>query len=137
MSRVLLDAGPIVALLNPRDPWHEWARDAFRVIKPPLLTCEPVLTEASYLLRRVPEASVGVVDLVVRQVAQVRFRLESDVMSIHSLMIRYRSVPMSLADACLVRMAELDPNSSVLTLDADFRVYRRNGRLRIPVIMPT
>jgi hypothetical protein len=95
-----------------------------------------VLAEATHLLRKVPEAAVGVLELVVRQFVQVDFRLDTEVLALRTLITRYRSVPMSLADACLVRMSELDPKASVLTTDSDFRVYRRSGRLAIPVIMP-
>ena len=137
MSRVLLDAGVIVALLRPADAWHRWSREAVAAIKPPLYTCEPVLAEASYLLRKVPGAAVGVLDLVARGFVEVTFRLDTDVLPVRNLMARYRSVPMSLADACLVRMAELDPKAAVLTVDSNFRVYRRGGRLVIPVIMPS
>ena len=134
MNPVLLDAGPIVALLSPRDAWHEWARETFAAIKGPLVTCEPVLAEASLVLRARPEASVAVMELLVRGFMQIRFRLQSERAAIQTLMNRYRSVPMSLADACLVRMSELEPRASVLTLDSDFRVYRRNGRGVIPLV---
>ena len=136
MRIVLLDAGVIVALRRADDPWHEWARETLAAIEPPLYTCEPVLLEATHLLRRVPGAAVGVVDLVVEGKVRVEFRLEPEAMAVRSLMDRYRSVPMSLADACLVRMTELQPWSTVVTLDSDFRLYRRGGRGVIPVIMP-
>lgn len=137
MNRVLLDAGPIVALLSPRDAWHEWARETFGAIEGSLVTCEPVLAEASLLLRQKPEAPLKVLDFVIRRVVRLDFRLEFELLAVRSLMNRYQSVPMSLADACLVRMSELEPRSSVMTLDADFRIYRRSGRLAIPVIMPS
>jgi predicted nucleic acid-binding protein len=95
-----------------------------------------VLAEATYLLRRVPGAALGVLELVSRGILQVKFRLDTEVLALRTLMTRYRSVPMSLADACLVRMSELDPKAVVVTLDQDFRIYRRSGRLAIPVIMP-
>ncbi len=132
----LVDSGPVVALLRPDDPYHDWARETLGALKPPLSTCEAVLAEASYLLRRVPGASSGVLELVVRGILEVRFRLDAEVTVVRDLMQRYRSVPMSLADACLVRMAELEPQAALITLDQDFLIYRRNARHRIAVVMP-
>lgn len=136
MNRVIVDTGPIVALLNARDSWHDWARDAFSRMEPPLLTCEPVLAEASHLVRKLPGGPEAVIDLVGRSVLQVAFRLDTELLALRTLLAKYRSVPMSLADACLVRMSELSPRTSVMTLDSDFKVYRRSGRLKIPLIAP-
>jgi predicted nucleic acid-binding protein len=136
VNQVIVDTGPIVALLNARDAWHDWARRAFGRMEPPLLTCEPVLAEASYLVRRLPGGPEAVIDLVGRSVLQVAFRLDTELLALRTLLAKYRSVPMSLADACLVRMTELSPRTSVMTLDSDFKVYRRSGRLKIPLIAP-
>ena len=59
-----------------------------------------------------------------------------EITAIAKLIVRYKNIPMSLADACLVRMAEQYPDSIVMTLDSDFKVYRKNGRQVIPTIMP-
>lgn len=136
MRRVVVDTGPLVALLNARDEYHEWARDALGGLKPPLSTCEPVLAEASHLVRRLPGGPQAVLDLVARGVVQVDFRVDGDLLALRTLLTKYASVPMSLADACLVRMTEIDPRSEMLTLDADFKLYRRSGRLAIPLITP-
>lgn len=137
MPIVLLDAGILVALRRADDPWHAWASDVLASLKPPLHTCEAVLAEAAYLLRKVPGAAVGVLDLVAEGKLVAGFRLDAEVLAVRSLMARYRSVPMSLADACLVRMTELEPRSTVVTLDSDFRIYRRGGRGLIPMITPS
>ena len=136
MREVIVDTGPIVALLNARDEFHEWTRDAMDTMQPPMLTCEAVLTEASYLVRKLRGGPEAVLDLVTRGVLEIAFRLDAELLALRTLTTRYASVPMSLADACLVRMAEMRPRATVLTLDADFRVYRRSGRLAIPVLMP-
>jgi predicted nucleic acid-binding protein len=136
VNPVIVDTGPIVALLNARDAWHDWARNAFGHVEPPLLTCEPVLTEASYLVRKLAGGPEAVTDLVGRGVLEVAFRVDSELLALRTLLTKYRSVPMSLADACLVRMSELSPRTSVMTLDSDFKVYRRSGRLKIPLIAP-
>lgn len=136
MREVIVDTGPLVALLNARDEHHEWAKSAMDAIEPPMITCEPVLTEAAYLVRKLRGGPEAVLDLVTRQVLAVHFRVDDELLALRTLVARYASVPMSLADACLVRMAELRPRAAVLTLDADFHVYRRSGRLAIPLISP-
>lgn len=130
-----MDTGPIVALLHARDAFHGWAVDAFSAVKPPLYTCEPVLAEAAHLLRRSPGGPAAVLALVERGVLRVGLRVEAEASALKDLMKRYGSVPMSLADACLVRMVEIESDSAVLTLDADFKVYRR-GRQVIPLVTP-
>ena len=132
---VLLDAGPLVALLDQRDSYHDWAKEQFAAA-PPLLTNEPVLAEACHLLRKLPGGRATVVALLKSGAVAAPFRLEDHAAEVESLLRKYESVPMSLADACLVRMAELQPGSKVLTLDADFSVYRSQGRRVIPTIMP-
>ena len=136
MREIIVDTGPLVALLNARDEHHEWAKAAMDAVEPPLITCEAVLTEAAYLVRKLRGGPEAVLDLVTRQVLRVDFRVDNELLALRTLVSRYASVPMSLADACLVRMAELRPRAAVLTLDADFQVYRRSGRLTIPLISP-
>ena len=133
---VLLDTGPLVAFLNRRDEYHEWAMAQWGQIAPPMLTCEAVLSEACFLLSRMHGGSEPVMDLLQRKIVIPSFRLEGQIRPVQKLLQKYRSVPMSLADACLIRMSELYPENRVLTLDSDFSLYRRNGRQVIPVIMP-
>lgn len=136
IARVLLDTGPLVAFLNRRDRYHEWAQAQWAEIEPPILTCEAVLTEACFLVRDLPGGSTTVVDLVTRGVVRIDFDLEADAGAVGKLLARYASVPMSLADACLVRMAERRSGGRVLTVDGDFRLYRTQGRHVIPTLMP-
>ena len=136
MREVIVDTGPIVALLNARDEFHAWARTTMETIEPPMLTCEPVLAETSYLVRKLRGGPEAVLDLVARGVVEVPFRVDGELLALRTLVSRYASVPMSLADACLVRMAEARPKATVLSLDDVFRLYRRSGRLTIPVLMP-
>ena len=134
MRRIIVDTGPLVALLNARDTHHAWARDTFDDVEPPLWTCEAVISEACFLVRQLKDGADAVLALVARGVIQVDLALSADVEPVRKLMTRYASVPMSLADACLVRMTEIHTRSAVLTLDKDFGVYRRNGRHVVPVI---
>ncbi len=135
-SRVLLDTGPLVASVNRRDRYHEWVKTQLAHAAPPLLTCEAVLAESSFLLRHCSGGSVAVLELVRRGAIEVGFRVEDHVDSVIKLMAKYTNVPMSLADACLVRMSELHADAEVMTVDSDFRVYRRHGRRTIPVLAP-
>jgi len=133
---VVVDAGPLVAWLNARDAQHEWAKDQFGRLRPPVLTCEPVLAETGFLLQRVGGDGAAVPALVAKGVLRVAISVQEEAGQLHALMRRYRNVPMSLADACLVRLSELVDDVSIMTLDADFRVYRRKGRQVIPMLAP-
>jgi predicted nucleic acid-binding protein len=101
-----------------------------------LVTCEAVLTEAFYLLRRFRPQGAALRVMLADGVFDLTFSLGKERAFVVGLMERYQDVPMSLADACLVRLAELRPSMPVLTLDGDFRIYRRNKRQQIPVIAP-
>lgn len=137
MARVVLvDTGPLVALLCRDDRHHAWVRERFAEIAPPLLTCEAVLAEADHLVRRGGARGGAVVELVRRGVVRVALELAHELESITAIQERYRDVPASLADACLVRLSEIHDDCRVMTFDSDFRVYRRRGREVVPVWMP-
>ena len=135
-GRVLVDTGPLVAFLNRRDRLHAWAVRQLGELKPPLLTCEAVLTETCHLLGKLEGGPDAVIKLVRSGAVGVPFRLDQEIGAIGRLLGKYADVPISLADACLVRMAEQVADSSVLTVDADFRIYRKHGRQVIPTILP-
>lgn len=130
----ILDTGPILALIDARDQHHAWAKSQFAKIAPPLLTCEAVLTEAFHLARRVDGGMHAVLDLFRREVARLDFSLAGQFVEVSTLVERWADVPMSLADACLVRMSEQHTESVVFTLDGDFDIYRRFQRQRIPLL---
>lgn len=137
MSRaVIIDTGPLVSFLAHGAQQHAWTVNQWKSLGPPLLTCEPVLTEASFLLQRDGHASPALLTLLERGVLQVALRVQDHHADLSALMQRYRNVPMSLADACLVRLSELHAHAEVMTFDSDFRVYRRHGNKVIPVRMP-
>ena len=133
---VLLDTGPLVAFLNRGDRFHEWAKAQWERVRPPMLTCEAVLAESCFLLRTLPGGSQAALELLNRGIINIAFKLEDEASSVMKLLGRYANIPMSLADACLVRMAEQHSNSEVLTLDRDFRIYRKHGRQVIPTTLP-
>jgi predicted nucleic acid-binding protein len=136
VTRAIVDTGPIVAFLNTRDPHHQWAQKTLSSFTLPLVTCEAVLSEACFLVRHATGRQHAVLALVSLGIIAVEFQLSSEFEAVSKLMAKYANVPMALADACLVRMTELDSRARVITLDSDFRVYRRNGRQAVPVIMP-
>lgn len=136
MTELLLDTGPLVALLDGRDQYHSWAKEQLRPVDGPLLTCEAVLAETHFLLRHLRAAQEAVLDMMSDGLIQAAFRLQEESKNVSQLFKRYSNVPMSMADACLVRMAELYPGSSVLTLDSDFRIYRMQGRQVVSTIIP-
>lgn len=137
MTRFVVDTGPLVALLNRRDRHHVWVREVLDTVEPPVFTCEAVISEACFLLGRIDGGQDAVLELLSEDVLRIDFRMTSELDALRVLMKKFANVPMSLADACLVRMTELDPRSQVLTLDGDFRVYRRNRRQLVPTIMPS
>lgn len=133
---VLLDTGPLVAFLAAGLEHHAWVCEQWKRLHPPLLTCEPVLTEAAFLLKREGHEADPLFELLERGVLRVGLEVKEQLADLRALMRRYQNRPMSLADACLVRLAELHPSGVVLTLDSDFRIYRRHGNKVIPVLMP-
>lgn len=134
--QILLDTGPLIAFIDRRDHYHSWVTTELATIQPPLLSCEAVISEAWFLLQRVSNGRETLVELLKSQQILVAFQLNKEVESITELLTRYISVPISLADASLVRMAELYPGSIVLTLDSDFMIYRKHKNQPIPLIMP-
>lgn len=136
MKGTLADTGPLVAYLDRSDRDHVWARETFMQLTRPLLTCEAVIAEALFLLRRGGIDPDGLLNLVRRGLVIPEFSLTSEIAAVQQLMKTYRNVPMSLADACLVRMAEIHQNSEVMTLDSDFVIYRKSRRKVIPLLRP-
>jgi predicted nucleic acid-binding protein len=137
VTTVILDTGPLVALLNRRERHHAWASEVLDTIEPPVFTCDPVLSEACFLLRKTDSGSDAVLELVARGIVRSDFRVSGELDSLRNLMKKFADVPMSLADACLVRMTELNHRSVVLTLDSDFGIYRRNRRQIVPTMSPS
>ncbi len=134
--KAILDTGVLVAYLNRDDPYHEWATQELKRVRIPALTCEAVISETCFLLERNIEGKRSVLELITRGVLQIGFDLGSEAENVRNLMVKYADVPMGFADGCLVRMSEIHIESVIITIDGDFRVYRRNKRQSIAVIMP-
>ena len=136
METFLTDSGPLIALLNRHDEYHDWARGQFDHIPCPVLTCAGAITEAAHLLQEDGLPPWAVLELIERKIVTVRFDLESHLDRVVSLMKKYADTPMDFVDACLVAMTEEKRNCRLLTLDSDFRIYRRFERQTIPLIAP-
>ena len=136
MQAFLSDSGPLVALLNRNDEHHRWAREQFDHAACPVLTCEGAVTEAAYLLHADGLPPWGVLELIERGIVAVQFDLESELDRVLSLMKKYSDTPMDFVDACLVAMTEAKRDCRLLTIDSDFRIYRRFERQAIPLITP-
>ena len=132
----IVDTGPLVAFFDRAERHHRWAAERIEKLEAPLLVCEPVLTEAIYLLARYAKAQDALFELLQNGALKIALRIEDHVDALRRLMQKYRDTPMSLADACVVRMAEIHDRHEVLTLDADFSVYRKHGRMPLKLIYP-
>jgi uncharacterized protein len=130
----LVDAGFLVALLSRRDANHSWAAAQASRLPPPWMTCEAVLSEASHLLGARRTGSLA--SLLRRGAVVCRYRFADDMEAVLKLLEKYTDVPMSFADACLVRLTETLNDPVLLTTDTDFRIYRRHGRQMIPCVLP-
>jgi len=128
----IADTGFIVAFARRNDQHHDWAVEVAKQITEPLLTCEAVLAEAAFHL----ESSSYVFELVQDEMLRLAFDASRNLAQLAELAHRYRDRKPDLADLCLIRMSELYPRHVLITVDSDFRVYRRHRREVIPVQMP-
>jgi predicted nucleic acid-binding protein len=133
-ANVLADASYLVAILADRDAHHNWANTIADQHPPPWTTCEAALSEAFYLLGA--QGTPSLAELLRRRMVTCPFRFEDHAEEVLALMKKYASVPMSLADACLVRMTEVLAQPVLLTTDSDFQIYRRHGRQVLPCVLP-
>ena len=133
-ASALVDAGFLVALLSRRDAHHRWAVARAAHLPPPWLTCEAVLSEAVHLLGA--RGTRALASLLRRGAVVCRYSFADDGDAVLKLLEKYVDVPMSFADACLVRMTETLNDPMLLTTDGDFRIYRRHGRQTVPCMLP-
>ncbi len=130
----IADAGFLVALLSADDANHAWASSEAKLSSPPWVTCESVLSEADHLLK--PHGCHQLREACRRGALIIEGMDQESLNHVLDLMDKYADTPMSIADACVVRLSELQERSLVLTVDSDFKIYRRFGRRVIPVRMP-
>lgn len=129
----IADTGFLVAFANAHDRHHAWAVSLAERVTAPLLTCESVLAETAFHLKSA-QTTLG---LVREGLVQVAIDCREHWPQLEMLAKRYADRNPDLADLCLIRLSEMHPRLSVITIDqADFRIYRRNKREMIPVICP-
>jgi predicted nucleic acid-binding protein len=129
----IADTGFLVALLEAHDGHHAWAMEIAEDIRWPALTCESVLSETAFHVR----SSELPLEMLQSGMLRLAFDLTSHREHLHALATRYADRHPDLADLCLIRMSELYPRHTIITVDEDdFRVYRRNKREAIPLLSP-
>jgi uncharacterized protein len=130
--RGIADTGFLVAFVRSSDIYHAWAMDVADQISEPLLTCESVLSETAFHLGN----SALVFEMIEDGLIRLDFVCNEHLPQLAALAKRYKDHKPDLADLCLIRMSELHPKHSVITVDKDFAIYRRNKRDVIPTISP-
>jgi predicted nucleic acid-binding protein len=133
---ILLDTGPLAAMFNSADRFHAWTLQQLAILQPPFYTCEPVITEACFLLQRIYSGVKSVFSLLERKLILIDFDLQKEYSEVGAVMHKYEDLRIDLADACIVRMAEKLSDVTVFTLDADFLIYRKSNRQVIQTIIP-
>lgn len=134
MKNLVVDAGFLVALWNPKDQHHAWALATARANPPPWIACEAVFTETDHLLSTPGRSTLRTA--VRRGAIQLAATITQETPAILDLLDKYEDAPMSVADACVVRLTEILPDALVLTTDADFKIYRRHSRKVVPCLLP-
>jgi predicted nucleic acid-binding protein len=135
MRRVILDAGPLVAWFCPRDEHHSWARRIFSELAPGSLICEAVLTEVCHLVFKEGVSQVNVVESVAAG-GLIPVSLSTELLSVASFLKHYADSQMDFADACVLRLAEMNPQAAICTVDSQFRFFRKNTRDPLLLIAP-
>ncbi len=134
-SGVLLDTGPIVALLSRDDAEHARAVRMFAECAPPFRSCEAVIAEACFLMKKVhPAGAAEVIALGRKGVYEIAISLSDNWTNIEGLLKKYADRPISLADACLIRCAEIHGENRILAFDSDFQIYRWNRTRKFDVL---
>jgi predicted nucleic acid-binding protein len=130
---LIADTGPLVALFDRGDAYHDWAVRGLGKVSNALLTSESVVSEVLFLLAGMRRSRAAFLGFWAEGGLDVMFEANRDPASLVALLNKYADVPMSLADASIVRLSELHPGAKVWTLDADFKIYRRLARRVIPL----
>lgn len=136
MKAVLLDTGVIVASLDRSELFHEICADTISRIKSPLVTCEAVIAESCYVLRRLNGAAEAVVLNVAAGIIQVPFSLTQSARQVHDILRKYRDGDIDFADACLIHLATELSSPDILTLDKDFEHYRWGRNNAFSLLVP-
>ena len=132
---ILVDAGPLVALIHADDRHHQQCREALVSLREPMITVWPAFTEAMYLLGFSNDAQDALWQILGSDALRIGELCEEDYPRMRELMRKYHDLPMDLADAALVRLAERESIHRVFTIDRrDFQVYRPKGIRRFDIL---
>jgi predicted nucleic acid-binding protein len=130
---LIADTGPLVALFDRGDAYHDWAKRGLGRVSQALVTSESVVSEVLFLLAGMRRSRAGFLGFWAEGGLRVNFESGRDTASLITLLSKYADIPMSLADASIVSLSEFNPDAKVWTLDADFKIYRRFARRVIPL----
>jgi predicted nucleic acid-binding protein len=136
-SPILVDTSFLVSVYDKRERYHLRCMAALAQVRQPLVTCEPVVTETLYHLRRIPRAPRAILANIQLGHLEIPFQLAGGASQVLAHYTKYADTPCDFADACLIQMADELDTGDILTLDSDFRHYRwrrnRSFRLLIPL----
>jgi predicted nucleic acid-binding protein len=133
---ILVDTGFLVSVYNKQEPYHRQCMAVLDQVNQPLVTCEPVVTEAIYLLRRLPGAPQSILASIQEGQLEIPFQLAHGVDEVLGYYTKYRDTPCDFADACLIHMANELGTGDILTLDSDFKHYRWRRTRRFNLLVP-
>jgi predicted nucleic acid-binding protein len=135
---ILLDTGPLVAYLDKRDQYHHWATQKFGKLRPPFTSCEPVISEAVYLLQSRTGNPQPLFEIIKRGDLAIQpvFNTSASQQYIAQIVVKYGDLPADFADACLVSLYENTRDARIFTLDSDFNIYRTSEGHPLPLIIP-
>jgi len=136
MTPVLVDTGFLIALYDRSDPYHQICVQFHLGSKHRLITCEAVVIEAIYMLRKYTTATQGILESIRCGALELPFRLGDHAAAVAKLMEKYSDTPADLADACLIQMADELDTGDILTLDSDFLHYRWRKNRRFNLLIP-
>jgi predicted nucleic acid-binding protein len=136
MAQVLLDSSVLVAWMDKRDRRHRACAAVRPSLRPPLLTCEAVITESCYLLQAIPGAAEDILANVAKGTFQIPLRVSECASNVQQILHKYRDTPADFADACLIHMADQLNTGDILTLDRDFKHYRWRRTRKFNMLIP-
>jgi predicted nucleic acid-binding protein len=136
LKPILIDTSFIVALYNKSDRHHAKCLHVLDTMDRPAVTCEAVITESCFMLRQSPGAATDLLSTIENGTLEIHFQLGRSAALISALLEKYRDLPASFADACLVQMADQLDTGDVFTLDSDFKHYRWRRNRAFNMLIP-
>ena len=134
-TQLIIDTGPLIAFFQRRDPQNRWVVQQIAKCTQPMMTCESVLSECLYLLKRHGLSTKPLATLLKRKAVVLPLRPDFTI-RIPDLLNKYADLPTSLADCTLLELSEHHPRIPLMTFDSDFKIYRRIDRTMVPLLMP-